>query len=80
MKISSILRDLLARRAGTAGASDATWTDDPYAHPDIDAMSERERADLPPTHLPAGRPWAALPRALHPAAEPRRLLPKHRQK
>ena len=53
MKISSILRDLLARRAETAGASDAPWTDDPYAHPDIDAMSERERADLPPTHLPA---------------------------
>ena len=53
MKISSILRDLLTRRAETAGAWDAPWHDDPYAHPDIDAMSERERADLPPTHLPA---------------------------
>ena len=29
------------------------WVDDPYAHPDISAMTERERADLPPTHLPA---------------------------
>ena len=53
MKISSILRDLLTRRAETAGAWDAPWADYPYAHPDIDAMSERERADLPPTHLPA---------------------------
>ena len=80
MKISSILRDLLTRRAETAGAWDAPWHDDPYAHPDIDAMSERERADLPPTHRLPGSPRTALPRALHPAAEPRRLLPKHRQK
>jgi hypothetical protein len=53
MKISSILRELLAHRAGHADASEAVWTDDPYAHPDIDAMTERERADLPPTHMPA---------------------------
>jgi len=50
MKISSILRDLLAFRAGHADMCDA-WVDDPYAHPDIDAMSERERADLPPVHM-----------------------------
>jgi hypothetical protein len=55
MKISSILRDLLASRIGYATESCASWTDDPYAHPDIDAMSERERADLPPTHMPARR-------------------------
>jgi hypothetical protein len=53
MKISSILHDLLARRAGHAGRVDADWIDDPYAHPAIDAMSERERADLPPVHMPA---------------------------
>jgi len=52
MKISSILRDLLAFRASYT-AADADWTDDPYGHPDIDAMSERERADLPPVHMPA---------------------------
>ena len=52
MKISSILRDLLALRGNYAGVGEA-WTDDPYAHPDIDAMTERERADLPPTHMPA---------------------------
>ena len=55
MKISSILRDFLAHRAGHVDAPCAAWTDDPYAHPDIDAMSERERADLPPTHMPAPR-------------------------
>jgi hypothetical protein len=54
MKISSILRDLFARRAGNAEVRGA-WADDPYAHPDIDAMSERERADLPPVHMPAPR-------------------------
>ena len=52
MKISSILRDLLASRAGHSDICDA-WVDDPYAHPAIDAMSERERADLPPVHMPA---------------------------
>lgn len=52
MKIFSILRDFLARRAGHMDFSDAAWADDPYAHPVIDAMSERERADLPPAHMP----------------------------
>jgi hypothetical protein len=53
MKISSILRDLLAHRGNHTDVTDASWIDDPYAHPDIDAMTERERADLPPVHLPA---------------------------
>jgi hypothetical protein len=53
MKISSILCDLLARHGKHADAGDPSWIDDPYAHPDIDAMSERERADLPPVHMPA---------------------------
>lgn len=57
MKISSILRGLLAHRPDDQ-ALDMAWTDDPYAHPAIDAMNERERADLPPTHLPARRPIA----------------------
>jgi hypothetical protein len=53
MKISSILR-LLADRTGHADdVSHLVWADDPYAHPTISAMSERERADLPPTHMPA---------------------------
>ena len=56
MKISSILR-LLADRTGHADVSHLVWADDPYAHPTISAMSERERADLPPTHMPA-RPIA----------------------
>ena len=63
MKISSILRGLLAYPAGEARASgapwDGGWADDPYAHPDISAMSERERADLPPTHMPARRAMGA---------------------
>lgn len=53
MKISSILRGLLIPRVHYADAGDADWIDDPYAHPDIEAMSERERADLPPVHMPA---------------------------
>ena len=57
MKISSILRDLLT--AGHADVPDAAWADDPYAHPEIDAMSERERADLPPTHMPVAYVSAA---------------------
>jgi hypothetical protein len=52
MKISSILHDLLVYRADHADTSYA-WADDPYAHPEISAMSERERADLPPTHMPS---------------------------
>jgi hypothetical protein len=51
MKISSILRDLLAFRAGRSDMGDAAWDDDPYAHPEICAMTERERADLPPVHM-----------------------------
>lgn len=58
MKISSILRDLLSALAGNAKAHDAGWRDDPYAHPAICAMTERERADLPPVHMPAPRPAA----------------------
>ena len=55
MKISSILHDLLrGRRNNPPEAPRAFWFADPYAHPEISAMSERERADLPPTHLPAG--------------------------
>jgi hypothetical protein len=53
MKISSILRGLLIPRVHNADAGDADWIDDPYAHPDIEAMTERERADLPPVHMPA---------------------------
>ena len=53
MKISSILRDLLTRRAERTDAVADAWIQDPYAHPDIDAMCERERADLPPVHMPA---------------------------
>jgi hypothetical protein len=67
MKISSILSGLLAYRAGNADADGADWIDDPYAHPVICAMSERERADLPPIHLPAATPAlrsGALPRVL----------------
>lgn len=56
MKISSILRilrDFLAGFARHAERYDAGWRDDPYAHPAICAMTERERADLPPVHMPA---------------------------
>jgi len=55
MKISSIMREFLTLRAGHADTCDA-WIDDPYAHPDIAAMSERQRADLPPVHMPAPEP------------------------
>lgn len=54
MKISSILRNLFHKDDAVAGGQ-ATWAADPYAHPAIDAMSERERADLPPMHMPAFR-------------------------
>jgi len=53
MKISSILRELFASPGSQA---EFNWADDPYAHPDIGAMSERERADLPPVHMPSPRP------------------------
>jgi hypothetical protein len=52
MKIFSILRRRFAGRRIDAGICDAAWIGDPYAHPDIAVMSERERADLPPFHLP----------------------------
>ncbi len=52
MKISSILAGLLAFPAGNRRSRGLDWVDDPYAHPAIDAMSERERADLPPAHMP----------------------------
>jgi hypothetical protein len=51
MKISSILRDLFTHRVGGADTCQAAWADDPYAHPAIRAMTERERADLPPFHM-----------------------------
>ncbi len=41
---------ILARRASNqAGGSDAErgWVRDPLSHPDIAAMDERQRADLP---------------------------------
>ena len=54
MKISSILRDLFAHRFGEPAPCHAAWVDDPYGHPDIRSMTERERADLPPpVHAPA---------------------------
>ena len=79
MKISSILSDFLARHAGHADISAAAWADDPYAHPEISAMSERERADLPPTHLPVppAAAQACAPASRRPATpvahEPHRL-------
>ena len=70
MKISSILNDLLTRHAGHADISDAAWADDPYAHPEISAMSERQRADLPPTHLPVAPTSGAVVRSrVSPAGE-----------
>lgn len=54
MKISSILRNLIRKDAPVVDGR-ATWAADPYAHPVICAMSERERADLPPVHMPAFR-------------------------
>jgi hypothetical protein len=56
MKISSILRGLLAHNSGQSRDCFALWADDPYAHPAIEAMSERERADLPPFHGSARLP------------------------
>ena len=52
MKIISILSRLSTasetgkRRAGAVGGV-AEWIRDPLAHPDLDAMSERQLADLP---------------------------------
>jgi hypothetical protein len=50
MKIISILRSLsTAAEVGERRRSTepAEWLRDPLAHPDLDAMSERELADLP---------------------------------
>ena len=62
MKIISILSKLSTapgkRPAGTAG-NVPDWIRDPLAHPDLDAMSERELADLPFR--------AAMPRTAAPA-------------
>ena len=55
MKIISILRGL-----STAARSDDVerkmqWLRDPLAHPDLEAMSERELADLPFARGHSGR-------------------------
>jgi hypothetical protein len=52
MKIISILLGMsTAAGRKPAGATEQTrvpeWIRDPLAHPDLDAMSERELADLP---------------------------------
>jgi hypothetical protein len=50
MKIISILRRLSTAAEADKrrpGAQWAEWLRDPLAHPDLDAMSERELADLP---------------------------------
>jgi hypothetical protein len=49
MKIISILRGLSTGAAADAADLErkAQWIRDPLAHPDLDAMSERELADLP---------------------------------
>jgi hypothetical protein len=48
MKIISILRHLsTAPHALDDVERQAKWMRDPLSHPDIDAMSERELADLP---------------------------------
>jgi hypothetical protein len=50
MKISSMLRRFFALPPDQTEFQDTSWADDPYAHPAISAMNERERADLPPVH------------------------------
>ena len=49
MKIISILRHLsiMPHRPEDELQRRAAWMRDPLSHPDIDAMSERELADLP---------------------------------
>jgi hypothetical protein len=50
MKIISILRSLSIPTEADKrrpGAQWSEWLRDPLAHPDLDAMSERELADLP---------------------------------
>jgi uncharacterized protein YjiS (DUF1127 family) len=47
MKIISILRSLSIPTAQLDPERKAQWIRDPLAHPDLEAMSERELADLP---------------------------------
>ncbi len=49
MKIISILSDLSTnwRRGASGSESRLRWLRDPLAHPALEAMSERELADLP---------------------------------
>jgi hypothetical protein len=62
MKFSLSLRNLLAVAPRQPVAACCNWMHDPYNHPVIAAMSERERADLPPVHLPPGRAGCTLAR------------------
>jgi hypothetical protein len=47
MKIISILRGLSIKPSDEDLERRAEWLRDPLAHPALDAMSERELADLP---------------------------------
>jgi uncharacterized protein YjiS (DUF1127 family) len=47
MKIISILRGLSIKPSDADWERRAEWLRDPLAHPALDAMSERELADLP---------------------------------
>jgi hypothetical protein len=47
MKIISILRGLSTATGCADPERKAQWLRDPLAHPDLEAMSERELADLP---------------------------------
>lgn len=50
MKIISILRGLSTAGDSADPERHAQWLRDPLAHPDLEAMSERELADLPFAH------------------------------
>jgi hypothetical protein len=47
MKIISILRGLSTATGSVDGEERTRWLRDPLAHPDLEAMSERQLADLP---------------------------------
>ena len=47
MKIFSALRRLIAGQKKSENRHDAAWLADPLMHPDVQAMTERELADLP---------------------------------
>lgn len=47
MKIISILRSLSTPAGEADPERKAQWIRDPLAHPDLEAMTERELADLP---------------------------------